>query len=160
MTTLYISPFVEKQVDELQSSSRKGRLALDTYVSVCEILQEGDEFFSKRTKHGENRLVGCVKYDLGSGYRLVTVRKKRDVHLVCLGTHDEVDTWLERNRNWAPSSSVKILQLAREKETLVAGEEDVTEPDIYEEHLLEKVDEDVLKYVFAGLFRKRKVQAL
>ena len=160
MTTLYLSPFAEKQIEELQLSSRKGRLALEVYASICEVLQKGEDLFSKRTKHGENRISGCVKYDLGGGYRLVTIRRKGAVYLVCVGSHDEVDIWLERNRSWEPFSSSKVVAHVVETQHSTHELENEREHDLYEENLLERIDEDILRYVFAGLFTSKKEQAL
>lgn len=154
MTTLYLSPVIAKQIEELRFSSRKGHLALESYGAICDILHKGGDTLSKRTKHGERRINGCVKYDLGSGYRLVTIRRKGAVHLVCIANHDEVDTWLERNKNWAPSPSSQVFVPVTEKTCKVAGFDD--EPDLYEENLLKKIDEDVLRHVFAGLYTARK----
>lgn len=160
MTTLYIFSIVKKQIESLQFSSRKGQLAVDAYRSICEGLQSGDELTGKRTKYGENRISDCVKYDLGSGYRLVTIRQNGAIHLVCVGSHDDVDNWLERNRRWqAPVSPTELIQIKEERYG-VEKIEYQREPDLYEEDLLKKVDEDVLKYVFAGLFTNKKAQVL
>ena len=49
------------------------------------------------TNHGESRIQHCVKYDLGKGYRLVTIKHKGIVSLEFVGNHDETDKWLDRN---------------------------------------------------------------
>ena len=50
------------------------------------------------TNHGESRLPKCVKYDLGEGWRLVTVQDERTCGLVFVGSHDEVDHFLDQHR--------------------------------------------------------------
>ena len=50
------------------------------------------------TNHGESRLPKCVKYDLGEGWRLVTVQDDRTCGLVFMGSHAEVDHFLDQNR--------------------------------------------------------------
>jgi hypothetical protein len=47
------------------------------------------------TKHGESRVKHCVKYELGNGYRLVTIQTEKVVMLCFAGTHDETDRWLD-----------------------------------------------------------------
>ena len=49
------------------------------------------------TNHGESRIQHCVKYDLGKGYRLVTIKHAGVVSLEFVGNHDQTDKWLNRN---------------------------------------------------------------
>lgn len=49
------------------------------------------------TNHGESRIQHCVKYDLGRGYRLVTIKHQGVVSLEFVGNHDQTDKWLNRN---------------------------------------------------------------
>ena len=49
------------------------------------------------TNHGESRIQHCVKYDLGKGYRLVTIKHKGVISLEFVGNHNETDKWLDRN---------------------------------------------------------------
>jgi len=49
------------------------------------------------TKYGEKRLKNCRKYDLGCGYRLITLQRGGKVFITFLGTHDECQRWLENN---------------------------------------------------------------
>ncbi len=60
---------------------------------------EGIEYLKKVpvTNHGESRIKSCVKYDIGDGYRMVTVHKDRIFWLLFVGNHDECDSWLKRN---------------------------------------------------------------
>jgi hypothetical protein len=51
------------------------------------------------TKHGELRIKGCMKYDLGSGYRLVTLKYGCHIYLLYAGSHDECNRWIENNRD-------------------------------------------------------------
>lgn len=50
------------------------------------------------TNHGESRIKHCVKYDLSSYARLITIQDNHVVALKYFGTHDECDVWLERNK--------------------------------------------------------------
>lgn len=50
------------------------------------------------TKYGEYRIRKCVKYDLGCGYRMITIWRNHDIFVSYVGTHDECDRWLENNR--------------------------------------------------------------
>ena len=64
------------------------------------------EMQNRRTRHGELRIGGCRKYDLGGGYRLVCI--KHEGHLVAafVGSHDDCDRWIENNRGFAKAASM------------------------------------------------------
>jgi hypothetical protein len=51
----------------------------------------------RKTKHGESRIAGCVKYDLQEFCRLITVAGNGCIFLLFVGDHNEADAWLEKN---------------------------------------------------------------
>jgi superfamily I DNA/RNA helicase len=51
----------------------------------------------KVTNHGEGRIRHCVKYDLGDGYRLVTIQHSKFCAFCYVGNHDDTDQWLRSN---------------------------------------------------------------
>jgi hypothetical protein len=60
--------------------------------------KEGQDPKLPLTHHGENRIPHAVKYDLKSHYRLVAYEHAGNRILLTVGTHDEVDRWLDNNR--------------------------------------------------------------
>ncbi len=60
-------------------------------------LRTGVDVRSMTTDHGESRIKGCVKYDLGNGFRLVTVQQGEVVILLFIGDHDATQRWLDKN---------------------------------------------------------------
>ena len=56
----------------------------------------------KTTNHGESRIKSCIKYDLGAGFRLVTVNTEKMIWLLFVGNHDAADKWLDNNSGWTP----------------------------------------------------------
>ena len=53
---------------------------------------------NKRTRKGKLRLDDCIKFDLGSGYRMVALNKKDKLILLFAGSHDDCDLWLNNRR--------------------------------------------------------------
>src|SRR5262245_39377249 len=52
------------------------------------------------TKHGESRIVSCIKYDLNGRCRLITIQEN-DLCVFCfVGNHDDSDRWLKRNKGF------------------------------------------------------------
>ena len=52
----------------------------------------------KPTNHGESRIAHCVKYDLGDGFRLVTIQHQGWCILCFIGDHEDEERWLDRNK--------------------------------------------------------------
>ena len=119
--------------------------------------QTGHEDTRKRTKNGELRLDKILKYNLGGGYRLLCVRRGRDVSLLYVGTHDDSNRWLENNRGFKPVIGQGSRKVTFEKENAEEGvslRQEVESEMDYEDILMEKIDEKILRSVFSGLCAK------
>lgn len=163
--TIYISGAVQKQLLCLEKSGKKGALALLQYQQLLERFVSGEffsnEVLSKRTKHGEMRIKNCCKYDLGAGFRLVTVMQEQAVFLVLIGSHDNVDLWLENNVGYIPmirnneyKTSITVQPKGDTLEEIAEQEQEYV--DQYEQLLQEKIDDSVLRHVFSSFFASQK----
>jgi len=117
------------------------------------------EAVGRQTKYGEARIKNCLKFNLGNGYRLVTVRKRTRVILLYIGTHDECDRWLEGKRGNNPAENMDqgtILPAGEgmREDPLVSENVSESPNDEYEELLLKKINQKILKRVFKGLLRE------
>jgi len=52
----------------------------------------------KSTNNGESRIAHCFKYDLGDGYRLVTIQKGVICMFLYFGDHDSTQKWIDKNK--------------------------------------------------------------
>lgn len=168
ISTLHIATSIERQLDNLQKSGKKGALAVRQYEQIIIQFQDGNfsslPLKNKRTKHGELRLQNCIKYDLGCGYRLITIKKGADLYIPLLGHHDEVDLWLEKKRTLPVEWEVLQCNCSTQQEdsscsqpTMECQVTEHTETiDIYEDQLLEKVNESNLQEIFCGLFSNKQ----
>lgn len=98
---IHLDPRVEKRLETLRRSGKKAALAADKAEEIISRLQSGGVIPDKVgtvTKHGELRIKGVMKYDLGSGYRLVTYKNGDELFLLYVGTHDDCHRWIENNR--------------------------------------------------------------
>ena len=165
---LFISCNLQKKLKAMRRSGNKGELAANQCESLLEVIQRkgpmANEVFSKRTKNGEYRINNCVKYDLGHGYRLVTIKNGRSLFVPYIGTHDEIDMWLDRHRydefdadnpGYVSSKMVVTPNHSSERPN-EAGQVDTLLEDPYEEQLLAKIDDNILKNIFPGLFQKQQ----
>lgn len=99
--TLYLDAKLDKQLRALRRAGKKAVLAAERAQTIIANLEAG-KFSSLEagplTKNGEQRIKGCFKYDLGGGYRMVTLKQGRDLYVLYIGSHDDCHRWIENNR--------------------------------------------------------------
>jgi hypothetical protein len=61
------------------------------------------------THYGENRIQHCFKYDLHDASRLVTQQYQDSCTFLFVGTHEEVEEWLDKNHGLTEGSFEPIL---------------------------------------------------
>ncbi len=101
---IHIDPRLDRHIEELRRAGKKGQIAADHAEEVVAAIRSGGPGAARhlpKTHRGELRLESCVKYDLGGGYRLLTVRQGGECFLLFAGSHDDCHRWLENNRNLA-----------------------------------------------------------
>ncbi|BBO82384.1 hypothetical protein [Desulfosarcina ovata] len=155
--TIHLDPKLKKCLVTLKKGSRRACLAADRVETIIDALKTGGtlpEQVCAFTRNGEARIKGCRKFNLGAGYRLVTLKQDSDLYLLFAGTHDECSRWIENNRDHLPlemiaerSRTVKrpIPQASPAKETHCT---DKTEP---EEDWIPPLDDRDLRVIFSGL---------
>lgn len=166
---LHIARTLDKQLKSLRRAGKKAEWAAVQCEHLLNLIRHEDlkneALYCKRTKKGEYRISNCVKYDLGHGYRMVTVRNGQHLFILFIGGHDETDQWLDRHRYdvfQADDTTYFEEQISHDFEEYCHEVADETRGEVelvdhYEEQLLEKVDEELLKSVFQGLFQKQPV---
>ncbi len=98
---IHLDPRVEKCLETLRRSGKKAALAAAKAAEIIERLRNGGvipDRVGTVTKHGELRIKGVMKYDLGSGYRLITYKQGPRFFLLYAGSHDDCHRWIENNR--------------------------------------------------------------
>lgn len=163
---LHLASTLERQLEKTADYNKKGHLAiLKCRQLLRDIKEYGPSHESvtvKRTKHGEHRIKNCVKYDMGCGYRLVTVMNGKHLFVTFLGSHDETDLWFDRHKGdkFNPDNldydweHIHICENSETAETVTKG--GVIEQDAYERELEAKLDENILLAIFSGLDRNSK----
>ena len=88
--------------DAMLSLRRRGganQESLRKSSTLITSLSYGAQELNKLTNHGEGRIKHCRKYDLSNdAHRLVTLHTDGYIYLLHVGTHEEVDRWLNQNR--------------------------------------------------------------
>ena len=158
---IHSNPRFEKRLNDLRRSERFGIAAAKRADKIiANLIQKGTMSIietGRLSRHGEARISNCVKYDLGRGYRLVSVKRGDHLFLLYIGTHDDCHRWIEDNRGIIPDIH-KNDDLTRtvyntglpEKQEDQNNEQDLD----YEDILMSRITEKDLRWVFRGLFRK------
>lgn len=157
---VYLDRKFFKGLQQLQRSGKKAALAAARAEDVVARMRSGEivpDRVGTTTKHGELRIKGVMKYDLGSGYRLVTYKHRRQLYLLYVGSHDDCHRWIENNRELsAEQVKERCTALALEGDALDAAMADVA-PDSAEDDYdpLSSVREKDLRVIFSGLVGER-----
>lgn len=164
LNTIHVASQILSKTKQLKRSTAKGKHALNHYTDIVELMRgnrfDTVELLNKRTKYGEARIQNCIKYDLGAGYRLITIKKEDQLFLQFLGSHDEADSWLNLNKGFIPCPEGNCYPLEyRIDSSLETPETEQTAPDNlqdeYEEQLMETLDDKILQQVFCGICEQR-----
>ena len=153
--SIHLHPRFDKQLNTLKRGDRKAARAAETGERLVDALTRGlptTEGVAAPTRSGEWRVKGCRKYDLGSGYRLVTILQGRRLYVVCVGTHDECDRWLETNRDWEPEFSSKRLVVRTVRKNHQPNRQPNWKPFVENPaDPVSLIDQKTLRIVFSGL---------
>lgn len=158
---IHRDPLFEKQLDTLRKGNKKAQIAAREADEIIQrLIQERriPDLLHEATKSGEQRMRNCLKFDLGCGYRLITLREEDCIHITYIGTHDECDRWLVNKKRLQPilwkSRSVTI----EIPETESFPEADSLDPmqDIDTEVCEDfpQIEEKFLRMIFCGLIER------
>lgn len=158
MKFLFISRKVETRIESLKNNGKAGKNLANKVVAIIDRLKSGidspqidaaDNF----TKYGEKRIKNCHKYDLGCGYRLVSIHRKSTIHLVFLGTHDSCQRWLENNsklKNVNPGKGKKLF-IKKGYPKYMSWEKNMSTELNSDDDLINNLTDKDLRRVFSGL---------
>lgn len=165
MKSIFVSKKVEARIKALRKTGKTGINLADKARKVIDnlasgITQHSGDLIGTTTKYGENRIKTCHKYDLGCGYRLVTVRRGETLFIPFLGTHDSCQQWLENNsrlKNFAVASGMNI-SISDTNQIEKSSKERASESENTDDDSIKFLTDEDLRFVFSGLVRGMKKQ--
>jgi hypothetical protein len=159
---VYRDPGFEQSLTTLRE---RGGAALSAAKKAEKIIQrllekgrENSIKVGRLTRKGELRIRHGIKFDLGNGYRLVCVKKGGHLILLHIGTHEECSRWLEHNKGLHYEADDNYCAKLVTQESLPAdrGQIKTIDPsDEYEEQLMKRIDDKILRNLFCGLVEKQ-----
>ncbi len=160
MQHIHLDPKFQKRLGALRKAGKKAGIAAQKVDDIiARLALQGfvlPEEVGTVTKYGEARLKNCIKYDLGNGYRLITLKNAGELFVLYVGTHDECHRWVENNRELRldqvrPRCDSIPITSPVYKATEKASSEDETDAvdDLVER--IENLSDRDLRMIFCGL---------
>jgi putative component of toxin-antitoxin plasmid stabilization module len=151
-----------KYLHKLRRAGGRSALAAEQAEAIMATLASAPGMLKpvhRLTKFGERRIDGCHKYDLGAGYRLVYVKEEEHTVFLFVGTHDDCDRWLTNNAYLYDLQLDRLEDDARcvSEPTMVSGAvaplPKADDEMDYDDILMQKIDEQMLRRIFHALCR-------
>ena len=157
MDFLHVSAKVEDRIEQLKKA---GKALAQRAQRIIESLASGTApntaaAAGSFTKFGEKRIKNCRKYDLGCGYRLITLQREQTLFIPIVGTHDECQRWLADHSRLKAYDAGKgsVFQIAseqqRQRDSAMIVSDSRDDPE--DKDCDEKLTEQQLRSVFRGL---------
>ena len=155
----------EKELETLWKRGEKGEIAAQKAEELITALTRNGPPDLKKvwklTGWGEKRIEGCLKYDLGDGYRAICFRRGETLFISYVGDHDECQKYLDHfsgRHNWVAKENGTTLpvQLVESSEGPEAMPLDEGFEEDYDDPLMEQIDDKTLRKVFSGLLKNGK----
>jgi hypothetical protein len=159
MKLLFVSSKVERRIAALEKAGKSGKTLAQKATGIIDRLASGEvcnpmDTVESYTKYGEKRIKNCRKYDLGCGYRLVTLQRGETIFIPFLGSHDACQRWMENNSRLKAVPAGKGNTIAMEDgKSSPAHLIDLENMDANEEvdDFLQNLNDRDLRTVFNGL---------
>ena len=152
----------DKEMVLLRSQGEKAQVAAKRAEEIInKLTQKGWtdlKHVAKLSDHGEHRVDGCIKYDIGGGFRLICFKRGDHLYFSYVGTHDDCHRWLNRNKgghNQVGKREAVTTVAEKIKPEKIKIQEDREKEWDYEEQLMAQVDEKMLRKLFGGIWEKR-----
>ena len=156
------SPKFVKQLSTLFNGSKKEAvIAQKAELTIRLIRNQGyvqPDQMGTTKRYIDRRIKNCTKYDLGNGYRLVTVTEDEHLFFLYIGTHDDSFRWIDNNK-YLELDSIRQRSIAHAvvdsgtppKDAFPAPE--YRQADLKEDPL-ENLDDNILRRIFCGLAKE------
>lgn len=152
---LHIHPKVAKTLDQMKSLDNAPKIAAQRAESIIGALIKGvrPARAGRLSISRDARIRNVFKFNLGKGFRLVSIKDEKDIYILFVGSHDRCDTWLTANSKKKPHQTEVALDsycIGTEASAYSSGPGNRTaEPDD-----LPGISQEDLRRVFSGLVEK------
>lgn len=101
---LHIHQKVEKDIEQMKVLDNAPAVASGRARAIIDALLEGKSIAQAGllSRSKDARVKNLFKYNLGKGYRLMTIKDKNRMFILFIGDHDQCDRWLDANSKKNP----------------------------------------------------------
>jgi len=98
---VHIYPKFERQLATLERQGNMCSIAAQRARRIIDALVRGETPASAGLlkRKTDKRVKNCLKFDLGSGFRLICISERDIVYVLFVGDHDSADNWLDNYKN-------------------------------------------------------------
>jgi len=156
------SPKFVKNLSALCRGSKKEAVIAQKAESIMRLLRNQGyirpDQLGTIKRYVDRRIKNCTKYDLGNGYRLITVTEDEHLFFLYIGAHDDCCRWIDNNKYLELGSIRKRSITHRVADSGTppknAFPAPVCQQDDLKEDPLENLDDNVLRRIFCGLIKE------
>jgi hypothetical protein len=152
-----------KQIAAMTGNGGPNGSAARKALTIIEKLQSDIDCRNFETNHGESRIRGAVKYDLGGAYRLVTVRPDGQTIVLCyIGKHDSAQHWLDEHEGLklvkqTGSGRIEFVHTVRQIPTYLPP---TVNPTPTAQYLKNGLPSEIITHLFPGRALRRAFETL
>ncbi len=162
---IHIYPKIERQLTAMETRANAPVFAAERARQIiAALIRDGNLTNSGLLRRRSDRRVkNCLKFNLGSGFRLVCIKEKNHLFIMFVGHHDACDTWLDTYRKKRPHKTDRGM-IVFPAETDPDGHTEkkvrpVTDESLTEEPGLPEISQKDLRRIFNGLVIKQPPRA-
>ena len=157
---VHIHPKVEKRLAQLKKKENAPSIAAKRAETIIQTLVNGVQLnqVGNLSKSKDARIKDLYKFNLGSGYRLICIKKKYNIYILFIGSHDHCDTWLDKNSKKKPHKTILSMNIYDVKPSEAPSQPGMSNsPDEIENNrvLIPEISQQDLRKVFKGLINNR-----
>jgi hypothetical protein len=161
---LHIHPKVEKALDQMKDLDNAPKIAAERAEAIIAALKNGTVMAraGRLSKTKDARIKRLFKYDLGKGFRLISLKDKSALYILFVGSHDRCDTWLDKNSKGKPHQTevpMVSYEIPKKRTAKSSFEEpSFSEPEEAMCDMMPDISEKDLRQVFSGLVKSAQTQ--
>lgn len=149
---------VEKDIEQMSALDNAPAIASGRARAIIKALSRGVSVARAGllSKSKDARIKNLFKYNLGKGYRLITIKEEKQIFVLFIGDHDQCDRWLDANskksphRRPIPMKVYPVTATATEKLKKTLQDQRVT-MNQEEMDMMASVSQKELRRIFCGL---------
>ncbi|MDA3791587.1 MAG: hypothetical protein PF503_24205 [Desulfobacula sp.] len=157
---IHVHPKVEKILEQMITQEKAPSIAAKRAKMIIQSLVKGvkPSQAGRLSIKKDVRINNLFKFNLGSGYRLVCIKEKYNMHILFVGSHDNCDTWLDHHSKKKPhKTDIPMNVYGVDTSGTDSKTPKVVDEIDCESFLISKITQEDLKKIFNGLIEKIRI---